>query len=228
MFNYLFKNIPTKYVFAGYNVRKGLTIMTTDTLDGIIYDIFLNTYIDNYLSFYILMEDDKYKCVDLKQSFEEINLDDLPSRHLYRGRYYDSSEFGEYDKEQVIGVYGLRGLQELINQIDEQEKEVESKEISIKALLDEKAAYSGMEIIGAINRFNRNLKRNKNIITVPAIKKDTDDSYESLIGDEEAWNNFIADKTPDQILEELIKIDNSTDGIGNKKEDNLNDMLMRK
>ena len=132
MFNYLFKNIPTKYVFAGYNVRKGLTIMTTDTLDGIIYDIFLNTYIDNYLSFYILMEDGKYKCVDLKQSFEEINLDDLPSRHLYRGRYYDSSEFGEYDKEQVIGVYGLRDLQELINQIDYTYKSIVSPTCLIK------------------------------------------------------------------------------------------------
>lgn len=228
MFNYLFKNIPSKYVFAGYNVRKGLTIMTTDTLEGIVYDIFLHTYIDNYLSFYILMDDGKYKCVDLKQSFDEININELPSRHLYRGRYHDVSEFGEYDKEQVIGVYGLRSMETLVDQIDVQEKALDSKELSIKAVLDEKATYSGMEIMGAVNRFNRNLKRNKSIITVPAIKKDANDTYQSMIGDEEAWNNFVADKTPDQILEEIIKIDNATDGIGNKKEDNLNDMLMRK
>ena len=229
MFNYLLKNLPEKYVYAGYNVRKGLTVMTTDTGNGIIYDVFLHTYIDNYLSFYVLMEDGQYKCVDLKKNLPQITNDDLPSKHLFRGRYHDTSEFGEYDKDQVIGVYGLRNMQELMHQIDAQEKALDSKELSILALYDEKTAYTGMEIIGAINRFNRNLQRRKDIITVPAIKKDETDSYESVVGDMEAWNTLIAEKTPDQIVDEIIKIDNSTDGIGNiKQEDNINDMLARK
>lgn len=229
MFNYLLKNVPDNFVYAGYNVRKGITVMTTDTGNGIMYDVFLHTYIDNYLSFYILMEDGQYKCVDLKKNFPEISNADLPSKHLFRGRYYDVSEFGEYDKEQVIGVYGLRGMQELMQQIDAQEKALDSKELSILAMLDEKASYTGMEIIGAINRFNRNLKRRKDIITVPAIKIDANDTFESLIGDIDAWNNFIADKKPDQILDDIIKIDNDTDGIGNiKQEDSINNMLARK
>ena len=228
MFNYLFKNIPAKFIFAGYNVKKGLTVMTTDSENGVYYDVFLYTYIDNHISFFIQMEDGSYKNVDLKLNLPAMDNNDIMSKHLFRGSYYDTREYGEYDKEKIIGVYGLRGFSELLKQIDELEKDNEVKEMSLQALLDEKGAYSGMEIMGAINRFNRNLKGANDYITVPALKKGPNDTFESIIGDEEAWNEFIADKTPDQILAEIKKLDDSVDGVGNIKEDNLNDMLMRK
>ena len=66
MFNYMLKNLPAKYVFAGYNVRKSFTIMTSIENGRTVYDSFLYTYVDNYLSFYIQMEDGSYKNVDLK------------------------------------------------------------------------------------------------------------------------------------------------------------------
>ncbi len=76
MFNtYLIKSLPAKYVFAGYNVRKSLTIMTSQVNGKTIYDEFLFTYIDNYVSFYILMENGKYKSVDYNVEVPEFNAE---------------------------------------------------------------------------------------------------------------------------------------------------------
>ena len=195
MFNYLLKNIPAKFVFAGYNVRKSLTVMTTNTENGVIYDVFLYTYVDNYLSFYILMDDGKYKCVDQKVNVDSIDAVDLISRHLFRGSYYDTTEFDSYDKEQVIGVFGLRGITDLLKQVDQMDNENDNHEMSLQALIDNKAQYNGMEIMGAINRFNRNLHWEKGLITVPAIKNSPDDTFASPIGDEFDFFDFMTDKS---------------------------------
>lgn len=217
MFNYLLKNIPAKFVFAGYNVRKSLTVMTTNTENGVIYDVFLYTYVDNYLSFYILMDDGKYKCVDQKVNVDSIDAVDLISRHLFRGSYYDTTEFDSYDKEQVIGVFGLRGITDLLKQVYQMDKENDNHEMSLQALIDNKAQYNGMEIMGAINRFNRNLHWEKGLITVPAIKNSPDDTFVSPIGDEFDFFDFMTDKSSDQIIKDLKDLDDSLDGVGNKK-----------
>ena len=217
MFNYLLKNIPAKFVFAGYNVRKSLTVMTTNTENGVVYDVFLYTYVDNYLSFYILMDDGKYKCVDQKVNVDSIDAVDLVSRHLFRGSYYDTTEFDSYDKEQVIGVFGLRGITDLLKQVDQMDKENDNHEMSLQALIDNKAQYNGMEIMGAINRFNRNLHWEKGLITVPAIKNSPDDTFASPIGDEFDFFDFMTDKSSDQIIKDLKDLDDSLDGVGNKK-----------
>lgn len=51
MLGYMLKNLPSKYVYAGYSIRKSLTIMTSNINGRIVYDVFLYTYVDNYLSF---------------------------------------------------------------------------------------------------------------------------------------------------------------------------------
>lgn len=218
MFNYLLKNLPSKYVFAGYNVRKSLTIMTQVVNDKIVYDIFLYTYLDNYLSFYLLMDDGKYKSVDLKDvKVDEAKAEDLMSKHLFRGEYYDTSEYETYDKEQVVSVFGLRNIEDLIMQVDNKEKELNIQKMSIQASLGIKGAYTGMEIIGIINRFNRNLGWKKDRFTIPALKKDASDTFNSAIGDEFDFFDFMSNKDSDTIVKDLKELADSLDGVGNKK-----------
>ena len=55
----MFKSLPSQYVFAGYNVKKGLSVMSRVENGKMIYDIFVNTYMEDKLTFYILMDDGK-------------------------------------------------------------------------------------------------------------------------------------------------------------------------
>ena len=42
-----------------------------------------------------------------------------------------------------------------------------------------------------------------------------DDSYKSVIGDELDFFDLLSNKSPDKIIRELKKLDDSVDGIGN-------------
>ncbi len=218
MFNYLLKSLPSQYVFAGYNVRRGLTIMTTDINGRVVYDVFLFTYIDNYLSFYVLMDNGKYKSVDFKVEVPEATAEDLMSKHIARGMLINPEDYEEYDKEQIIGVFGLRSMETLMKQVDKMHgDDIKGTEIKMEAVLDIKPAYTGMEITGMINMFNRALKKDKKRITVPPIKNSESDPYKSLIGDEMDYFDFMSNKESDQIVDDLDKLDASLDGVGNLK-----------
>lgn len=217
MFNYLLKNIPAKYIFAGYNVRKSTTIMTSVVEGQVLYDVFSFTYLDNYLSFYLLMEDGKYKCVSLKTSVDPIGAEDLISRHLSRGESYDLTKYPQYDKEKLLGVFGLRPFSELIVQADKMEKENNGNEMSMQALLDTKSIYTGMEVLGVLNRFNKNLNWEKGVITIPPITYGETDSYASIIGDEVDYFDLMSHKSSDEIVAYFKEITDNLDGVGNKK-----------
>ena len=217
MFNYLMKNLPSKFVYAGYNVRKSITVMTSVVEEKVVYDIFSFTYVDNYLSFYLLMDDGKYKCVNEKVNVEAVDAEGLASRHLFRGEYYDATQYTMYDKEQVVGVFGLRPFSTLIVQADEMEKANGSAEMSMQALLDTKASYTGLEITGVINRFNKNLHWEKGIITVPPITYGEGDTYVSVIGDEMDFFDFMSNKNSDEVIRSLKELVDTLDGVGNKK-----------
>ena len=217
MFGNLIKSFPSKYVFAGYNVRRSLTVMTSVIDNKVIYDVFEFSYVDNYLSFYILMEDGSYKCMDKKINVPVVDGLELLSKHIYRGNYYDASELEAPDKEVVCGVFGLRNIDDLLKQIDELEIESNKGEVRVSAMVDKKPSYTGIEIAGLINRFNKDLNWEKGIITVPALKKDVNDTYDSAIGDEMDFFDFMSNKTSDQIIRDLKKLDDSLDGVGNKK-----------
>lgn len=219
MFNYMLKNLPAKYIYAGYNIRKSLTIMTTNDKGKIIYDVFLYTYVDNYLSFYLQMDNGKYKSVDFGVEVDECDAEDLISRHLSRGNVINTEEYEEYNKEKVVGVFGLRNIETLMKQVDEMKKnDPESHDVSLEAWLDIKKQYMGMEAMGVINQFNKCLKYDKGYITVPPIKLDMNDTYESLIGDEMDYFDFMSGKDSDQIIRELKLLDDTTDGVGNVKD----------
>ena len=217
MFNYLMKNLPSKFVYAGYNVRKSITIMTSVLEEKVIYDIFSFTYVDNYLSFYLLMDDGKYKCVSEKVNVDSVDAENLASRHLFRGETYDTTQYTQCDKDQIVGVFGLRPFSELIVQADEMEKANGSNEMSMQALLDTKASYNGLEITGVINRFNKNLNWVKGIITIPPITYGEGDSYVSAIGDEVDYFDFMSNKTSDEVIRALKVLVDTLDGVGNKK-----------
>lgn len=217
MFNYLMKNIPAQYIFGGYSVRKSTTMMTSVVEGKVIYDVFSYTYLDTHLSFYLLMEDGKYKCVSEKVNVDPIGAEELISRHLFRGEECDLSLYPSYNKEQIIGVFGLRPFSDLIVQADTLEKENTGNELSMQALLDTKSIYTGMEIMGVLNRFNKNLKWEKGIITIPPITYGENDTYESIIGDELDYFDIMSNKTSDEIVKYFKELTDTLDGVGNKK-----------
>lgn len=218
MFGYMFKSLPAKYIFAGYGVRKSLTILTTEENGKIIYDVFLYTYVDNYLSFFLQMENGKYKSVDFNVEVPETSAEELVSRHLSRGLMKNMDDYEEYDRETLIGVFGLRNIEVLMKQTDEMKKQnSEGFDVSLEAMLDIKAQYMGIEVIGVINNFNKCLKYDKGRITIPPIIYGPDDPYKSLIGDEMDYFDFMSNKDSDKIIQDLKKLADSLDGIGNVK-----------
>ncbi len=217
MFGMALKNIPAKYAFAGYSVRKGLSVMMTNMNGKMVYDIFIYSYVDNYLSFYTLMESGKYKNVSTGEEVPEATAEDIMSKHLYRGPNKDASAYGTYDKDKIVGVFGVRNIETLMKETDEIAKKDDTKDVSLQAFLDVKNQYMGMEIMGVINRFNGYLKWEKDTITVPAIKYGLDDEFNSVIGDEMDFFDFMSNKDSDQIIREINILKDSTDGIGNVK-----------
>jgi hypothetical protein len=213
----MLKNIPAKYVFGGYSVRKSFTIMTSVENGKLVYDSFLLTYVDNYLSFYVLMDDGNYKHVESGIVVPEAKAEDLISRHLMRGRV-DEEEYSMYERDKIIGVFGLRNMEEIMRQTDQMNAASNTEDIRLTGLIDLKNAYMGMEVNGAINAFNRALKVEKDEIDVPAIKNGPDDSYVSLIGDEMDYFDFMSNKTSDEIIKDLQMLADSIDGVGNVKD----------
>jgi len=128
----------------------------------------------------------------------------------------------QYDKEKIVLVFGLRNMETLMKQVDAMKKaDADSFDVSLEALMDVKSQYMGMEIMGAINTFNKCLKYEKGRITVPPITYGPNDSYQSLIGDEMDYFDFMSGKDSDVIIQELKRLDDSLDGVGNVKKESI-------
>ena len=220
MFGNLLKNFPAQYIYAGYCVRKSNAVLTTAVDHKMLYDVFVYTYLDNFLSFFLLMDDGTYKKADTGEHLNEISGEDLVSRHIFRGGYYDTSQLEQYDKDQIIGVFGLRPIKELMIQVDEMEKAAGNNDMSVRAMFDEKNAYTGIEVNSIINRFNKALGWRKDQITIPAIKIDLNDTYESVIGDEMDFFDFMSEESSDDIVKKLKELADNIDGVGNLKDPN--------
>jgi hypothetical protein len=223
MFNkYLLKNLPAEFIYGGHAVRKGITSQTTTTESGrVIYDAFLYTYVDECMSFFILMEDGSFKCVEEKINVLPSTNAGLASRHLERGNYVETSKYGDYDKNKVVGVYGAQKINDLMKKISEKSKEDKEKDISYNILIGEKSAYTGLEVGTILSEYNNRLGRKKRALVVPAIKKDENDEYESKFGVEEDFQEFLKDKDPEQVVEELIAMNDEMDALGNKVYESL-------
>lgn len=220
MFNYMLKNLPADYIFAGYAVRKSTSVISS-MIDGkLVFDVFTYVYLDNYLSMFLLMESGKYKSVEHNIEVEPYDGQAIMSKHLFRGEEYNQNDYELFDKEQIIGVYGLRNMEELMKITDDFAMESGLNDMKVQAMVDSKRSYTGMEVIGVINKFNRLNGWNKGMITVPPITYGFDDSYKSVIGDELDFFDLLSNKSPDKIIRELKKIDDSVDGIGNLIEEN--------
>ena len=224
MLKYLMKSLPAKFIYAGYCIRKSLTIMTSEINGRLVYDVFLFTYVDNYLSFFLKMDNGLFRSVDFGVEVPEATAEDLVSKHLSRGIMKDLDDYEQYDREQVVGVFGVRDIGTLMKQVDEMKKaDPDSFDVSLEAWLDVKPSYMGVEVVGVINTFNKCLKYDKDRITVPPIKYDETDTYESLIGDEMDYFDFMSEKDSDQIIKELKKLADRLDGVGNIKKEKIED-----
>jgi hypothetical protein len=163
------------------------------------------------------MDDGNYKHVESGIVVPEAKAEDLISRHLMHGRV-DEEEYSMYERDKIIGVFGLRNMEEIMRQTDQMNAASNTEDIRLTGLIDLKNAYMGMEVNGAINAFNRALKVEKDEIDVPAIKNGPDDSYVSLIGDEMDYFDFMSNKTSDEIIKDLQMLADSIDGVGNIKD----------
>ena len=156
--------------------------------------------------------------MDYNVEVPETTAEDLVSRHLSRGLMKDIDDYEEYDREKLIGVFGLRNIETLMKQTDEMKKQnSDGFDVSLEAMLDIKAQYMGMEVVGVINNFNKCLKYDKDRITIPPIVYGPNDPYKSLIGDEMDYFDFMSNKDSDKIIQDLKKMADSLDGIGNVK-----------
>lgn len=219
MFGFTFKSIKSEYIFAGYNVRKSFSVVNSIEDKKVVYDSFLYTYLDTNLSFYILMDNGLYKNVDLNIEVPEATAEEIKSLHVARGILKDTSDYDEYDIDKVIGVFGLHNISEVIKLADELGKKDDTRDVSLEAILDVKSQYTGMEVNTIIGKFNKFLKRPSGFITVPPIKNAPDDPYNSLIGDEMDFFDFMSNKDSEQIMDDLCLLNQNVDGIGNVKSD---------
>ena len=214
MLKYMMKNLPGEYVFGGYSVRKNTAILSRKEDNKIYYDKFLYTYVDNFLSFYILMEDGSYMNVETSDRVPLLNAEDLMSKHLDMNEELDE----EYERDKIIGVFGIRNMETLIKQVDDMNIANNAHEARLKGLIEPKKSYMGMEITSTIAAFNKATRRRADYVTVPPIKYSAEDTYNSVIGDEIDYFDFMSNKDDDTIIEDLMKLAQSIDGVDNVRE----------
>lgn len=220
MFNsYMMKNLPADYIFAGYAVKKSTSVISTMVDGKLLFDVFTYVYIDNQLSMFLLMENGKYKSTEYNVEVDALDGEAIMSRHLFRGEQYNQDDYEMYDKEQIIGVFGLRNMENLMIGTDEYAASLGVNDMKVQALLDYKKAYTGMEVSTVINKFNKLNGWAKGFITVPPITYGFEDTYESAIGDELEFYDMLSNKSPDMFVRELKNLSESLDGVGNKIEE---------
>ena len=213
MLKYMMKTLPSEFVFGGYSVRKSVAVLSKKVDNKIYYEKFLYTYIDNHLSFYILMDDGKYLNIETNERVPLLNAEDLMSKHMK----FDEELDGEYEKDKIIGVFGVRRMESIIKQTDDLNVENGAEEMRLKGVIEPKKSYMGMEISTALSAFNKATGRIKDSITVPPIKYGADDTYESVIGDEIDFFDFMSNKDDEAIINDLMKLNQSLDGVDNIK-----------
>ena len=214
MLKYMMKNLPADFIFGGYSVRKSSAVLSKRVDNKIYYDKFLYTYIDNFLTFYILMEDGSYMNVETNDRVPLMTAEDLMSKHLKFDEVLDE----DYERDKIIGVFGVRNMETLVKQVDDMNIANNAEELRLKGLIESKSSYMGMEVAGTIASFNKATNRVKGIITVPPIKYGIVDTYNSIIGDELDFFDFLSNKDDDVIMDDLIRLNESLDGVDNLKE----------
>lgn len=214
MLKYMMKSLPGEYVFGGYSVRKSTAVLSRKEENKIYYDKFLYTYVDNFLSFYIQMEDGTYMNVETGDRVPLLNAEDLMSKHLP----IDAELEEEYERDKIIGVFGIRNMETLIKQVDDMNIANNVQEARLKGLIETKKAYMGFEITSTIAAFNKATRRRADYVTVPPIKYGEEDVYYSIIGDELDYFDFMSNKEDDVIIDDLMKLDQSIDGVDNVRD----------
>lgn len=221
MFNYLLKNLPTQFIAGAYVLRKGVSSSTIEIDGKSYYDVIVYTYLDNYLTPFLIMEDGSYKSMSDNIKLNPIDSDALISKHVERAEVVDIDDYGEYNKNVPIAIFSPHSLDELVR-LDQAAASEENKKDAVQlAQIGVKKVHTGLEIMGIINRFNSRNKLEKKTFCIPAIKKDANDTFESLIGDMDAYHELIKDKTGDEIVRILREYSEELDNIGNKKYETL-------
>lgn len=214
MLKYMMKNLAGEYVFGGYSVRKSTAVLSRKEDNKIYYDKFLYTYLDNFLSFYILMEDGSYMNVETNDRVPLITAEELMSKHLPANEVLEE----DYERDKIIGVFGIRNMEALIKQVDDMNIANNAQEARLKGLIEPKKSYMGFEITSTIAAFNKATRRKADYIVVPPIKYGEEDTYKSIIGDELDYFDFMSNKDDDTIIDDLMKLNKCIDGVDNLRD----------
>jgi hypothetical protein len=213
----MFKSLPAQYLFAGFNVKKGLSVASRVENGKMVYDIFEFTYMEDKVTFYILMDDGKYKNMSTNQKVDALTIDKIMSKHLYSGETYDLEDFPTFNKDEIYGVFALRNMEELLKDIDKYEASHGISKLMAQAIYDVKKAYTGIEVNNIIGRYNKDFSKFNDYFAIPPIVYGPEDTYKSAIGDEIEFYDLVNEKTTDEIVELLRTISQAIDGVGNVK-----------
>lgn len=222
MFSYLLKNLPTQYIYGAYVLRKSISTQTTEVDGKPVYDVTEFIYLDNYLTPFLLMDDGTYKSMyDAKVKLSPVDSDGIISKHIERTENVDMDEYSNYDKNTPIAIFGAHPFEELVKWDQAAASEDNFKDAAQLAQIGVKKSHTGMEIMAVLNRFHTRNRINKKTFCVPPIKKDSNDTYESIIGDINAYHEKINEKSNDEIVKILQELSEELDSVGNKKYETL-------
>lgn len=195
MFDKFLKNMPVSNYYVGYRVRKD-TILKTDTdSQGIRSDAFIHTYLSSLLFLYT-KDGEKYHDVKLKKSVNEVNVDELCSLHLdYGNKYLKRSDYDDYSKNDLYGVYGITNLEEVIKAINDGDSLVDKPVFKY----DEKLGITMMEADLFLKSINKYLGGNADSIECPMIAKDELDDFKCDFMTKQEFLNVVGGKNPLQV-----------------------------
>ncbi len=204
MFNKYLKKVSLTNLFAGYRVRKS-TVVKAEQIYGMTQaDAYQYTYINEGLSLFILDASGKYFDVGKKVLVEEVTSEKLVSQHIaYGNQNISLKDFPSYNQDEIFGVFGIRPLIAIYTNLFEEQYEVliSNKSEQVK-LLNE---YTLFEADKIVKKCNKILGNDNNILLIPPVKLDLNDSLKSVFGFEKDFLNLISNKTPEQVIT-IIKL----------------------
>lgn len=199
MFDKFFKKVHINQLFVGYRVRKS-TIINQEAIFGVTKcDVYEFTYITEQLSLYILTPETKFLDVQGKVNVNMVSEKDLISKHLVYGtQSYRLDDFPHHSKENIYGVYGIRPLKEVYENLFKEESEVLVSNKDRKVELATEYTLAGAESL--VKECNKVLGNINNVMQIPTVRKDINDPIKSVFGLEQDFYNLVSNKTPEQVM----------------------------
>ena len=199
MFNKYFKKVLLDNIYVGYRVRKAISI-NTEVIFGLYKsNVYEYTYLSEGLAIFIAEEKGKFFDINKKVSLEQVSAHQLISKHLaYGDKAYSLKDYPNYNKDSVFGVYGVRPLRAVYLNLFEEAYEVLVSNKKDQVQLKNEYVISEAEQL--VKKCNKILGNTNNILAIPPVKLDLNDSIKSVFGYESDFYYLVDNKTPEQVV----------------------------